>query len=318
MTLSAEDAEARSRLRAELSLLLVVLIWGANFAVIKWILVELPPYAFAALRFSISAICLCALAWIREGPPRFPPGTTRRLIWLGIAGNSIYQALFMVGLTHTSVGNVALLVGSSPVLVALLAWLTGVERLSRTVVWGIALAFAGITLVVRVHGPEFTRDSLIGDVAVLLASLGWATYTLGVRTISGQVSTLWITAATALTGTPLLILIGARELGGVEWGALSIRTWVAMAYTTLVSLVLAYHLWNVSIRRVGSARTAVYGAGIPVAGLLLSWPLLGIQPKPIQLAGAVLIVSGVLLARRRDAGETGRAVKAGETGEAGE
>lgn len=301
MTSATGEADARRRTRAELGLLLVVLIWGANFAVIKWALAEIPPFAFSALRFSISALCLCALAWIREGPPRFPPGTIRRLVWLGIAGNTIYQLLFMEGLIRTSVGNVALLVGCSPVLVALLGWLTGVERLSRPVMWGIVLAFAGIALVVGVRGPEFSRMTLVGDLSVLLASLGWASYTLGVRTVSGKVSTLWLTAATTLTGTPLLLLIGGRQLAALDWSSLSLRTWLAMAYTTLLSLVFAYHMWNVSIRLVGSARTAIFGAGVPVVGVLLAWPLLGEKPRMIQLVGAILIVSGVLLARRREA-----------------
>jgi drug/metabolite transporter (DMT)-like permease len=304
-------------------MVLVVLIWSANIAVMKWALADFPPYAFAALRFSTSALCLCALAWYREGPPRLPPGTAWRLFWLGVAGNSAYQALFMVGLTHTRVGNIALLVGASPVMVAVLAWLTGIERLTRSVVLGIALAFGGIALVVSVKGPEFTSTSLIGDLAVVAASLGWAIYTLGVRTISGQVSTLWITAATTLTGTPLLLLLGARQLGQVEWAAVSQRGWLAMAYTTLCSLVLAYHIWNVNIRLVGSARTSVFSAGIPLGGLLLAWPMLGEKPKAIQLAGAALIVSGVLLARR-GAGEAGKtvevnkSVEAVEAGKAGE
>jgi drug/metabolite transporter (DMT)-like permease len=301
VTATPVGVDARSHARAELGLLLVVLIWGANFAVIKWALLEIPPYAFSAIRFSCSALCLCALAWYQEGPPRFPPGTTRRLIWLGIAGNTVYQALFMIGLTHTSVGNVALLVGCSPVLVALLGWLTGLERLSRPVVWGIVIAFAGIALVVGVHGPEFSRRTLLGDLSVLLASLGWASYTLGVRTISGQVSTLWLTAATTLTGTPLLLLLGGPQLLELDWGGLSLRTWLALAYTILLSLVFAYHIWNVSIRLVGSARTAIFGAGVPVVGVLLAWPLLGERPRLVQLIGAALIVTGVLLARRREA-----------------
>lgn len=306
MTSPAPAADARRLHRAELGLVLVVLIWSANIAVMKWALDDFPPFAFSALRFSISSLILCALAWRLEGPPRLPAGTGWRLCLLGVAGNSVYQALFMVGLTHTRVGNIALLVGSAPVQVALLAWLTGIERLTRTVVLGIALAFAGIALVVSVKGPEFSATSLIGDLAVLTASLGWAVYTLGVRTISNQVSTLWITAATALTGTPLLIILGARQLGEVQWGAVSQRGWLAIAYTTLVSLVLAYHIWNVSIRLVGSARTSIFSAGIPLGGLLLAWPMLGEKPQPIQLTGAALIVSGVLLARRREAGRADR------------
>ena len=84
MTAPAALPDPKTYTRAELGLVLVVLIWGANFAVIKWALAEIPPLAFSALRFSFAAVCLCVLAWAREGPPRFPPGTVIRLIWLGL------------------------------------------------------------------------------------------------------------------------------------------------------------------------------------------------------------------------------------------
>ena len=282
-------------------MLLVVIVWGANFAIVKWALAEIPPFAFAAFRFSISALCLCAIAWWQEGPPRFPPGTAIRVLWLGVAGNSIYQALFMIGLTHTSVGNVALLAGSSPVLVALFGWLTGIEKLSRPMVAGVGLTVVGIALVVGIHDSEFSRRNLLGDLAIIVAAVSWSAYTVGVRTVSRQVSVPWLTAATTLTGSPLLLLIGWRGLGTVDWGGLSTRTWIALSYTSMISLVMAYLIWNASIRLVGSVRTSVFSAGMPVVGMLLAWPLVGERPRVVQLVGSVLIVSGVLLARwRRD------------------
>lgn len=299
MTVAVPAIDARTRARAELGMLLVVIVWGANFGIVKWTLAEIPPFAFAAFRFSVSALCLCAIAWIREGPPRFPPGTAIRVLWLGIAGNSIYQVLFMIGLTRTSVGNVALLAGCSPVLVALFGWLTGIEQLSRTMIAGVGLCVLGIALVVGVHDAAFTHSNLLGDLAIVVAAVAWAAYTVGVRTVSDQVSVTWLTASTTLAGAPILLLVGGRQLTTVEWGTLSTRTWIALAYTTLISLVLAYLIWNASIRLVGSVRTSVFSAGMPVVGMILAWPLVGERPRMVQVAGSVLIVGGVLLARWR-------------------
>ncbi|MEP6472985.1 MAG: EamA family transporter, partial [Gemmatimonadota bacterium] len=65
----------------------------------------------------------------------------------------------------------------------------------------------------------------------------------------------------------------------------------------LISLVLAYLIWNASIRLVGSVRTSVFSAGMPVVGMILAWPLVGERPRLVQVVGSVLIVGGVLLAR---------------------
>jgi drug/metabolite transporter (DMT)-like permease len=296
----AAAAPARRKLLAEFELLLVVLIWGANFTFIKFCLEEIPAYTFAALRFSLASICLVALAWHREGPPRIPRDAYPRLIALGIVGNTLYQALFMIGLSRTSVANVAIMVGCSPVLVALLGALTGIERLTRPVAIGALLAFSGITLVVSVHGPEFSTRTLTGDIAVFCASFCWAAYTLGLRGVGGEIPNLWLTALTTIAGVPGLILLGWGHLRDVHWGALSTRAWWSLAYTTLLALVLAYALWNASVRLVGSGKTAIFGAGVPVVAMFLAWPLLGEQPRLVQLIGAACIVGGVLTARRME------------------
>lgn len=291
-------APTRRKLLAEFELVLVVLIWGANFTFIKFCLAEIPAFAFAGLRFTLASFLLVSLAWHRDGPPRITSGTLGRLIALGIIGNTLYQALFMIGLSRTSVGNVAILVGCSPVLVALLGAVTGIERLTRPVAIGALLAFTGIALVVSEHGPEFSSRTLTGDLAVFAASFCWATYTLGLRGVAGEISNLWVTALTTVAAVPGLLLLGWRQYGTVDWGRLSGRAWWSLAYTTVLALVVAYVLWNASVRLVGSGKTAIFGAGVPVVALLLAWPLLGEQPRLIQLIGAACIVGGVLTARR--------------------
>jgi drug/metabolite transporter (DMT)-like permease len=293
-------ASAPRRLIAEFEMVLVVLIWGANFTFIKFCLAEFPSYAFASLRFGLASILLAALAWHREGPPRIHRRTIGRLIALGVVGNTVYQILFMIGLTHTSVANVAIMVGCSPVLVALLGALSGVERLRRPVAIGALLAFTGIALVVSAHGPEFSARTLGGDLAVFCASFCWAVYTLGLRSVVGEVSNLWLTASTTIASVPGLLLFGGRQFGQIHWSEISSRAWWSLAYTTLLALVVAYLLWNASVRLVGSGRTAIFGAGVPVVAMFLAWPLLGEQPRPVQIAGAACIVAGVLAARRTE------------------
>ena len=81
-------------------------------------------------------------------------------------------------------------------------------------------------------------------------------------------------------------------------GGLSPRAWSGIAYSTLLAIVVAYILWNNAVRVVGSGRTAIFNSMIPLVAMLVAWPLLGEHPRPVQIGGAVLIVSGVLLSRR--------------------
>jgi drug/metabolite transporter (DMT)-like permease len=295
----AERPAARFGIPAtDLTMMLVVLIWGMNFSVTKIALTELPPLAFAALRFSGAAVLLWALLRWREGVRALPKGALWKLTWVGIVGNTFYQVLFSYGLTITTAANGALLIAITPALVALFGALLGIERLRRATVLGIALAFAGVVLVLLARGLAFTRTGLLGDALMLGCAVCWTVYTLGVRTVAGGMSPLAITAWTMVTGVPGLILVSLPDLLRVEWAAVSFTAWAGLFYSMVLALVVSYVLWNNSVRVAGSNRTAIYGCAIPLVAALVAWPLLGEVPVPLQAVGAVLIIGGVLLTRR--------------------
>ncbi len=128
--------------------------------------------------------------------------------------------------------------------------------------------------------------------------LCWSVYTLGLRTLGDGFSSLHLTALTMLTGTPGLVLVGWPELLRIDWKDVSLVVWGALAYSSVFALVIAYLLWNNSVRAVGGSRTAVYTCITPIIAALIAWPLLGEQPTLLQAGGAALIIIGVLLARR--------------------
>jgi len=280
-------------------MLLVVLIWGANFAVVKLSLAEFPLLAFTALRFTAAALLLALIVYAREGSLAPPRGSVWKLIGLGIIGNTIYQLLFIVGLNLTTAGNTALLISTTPVIVALLGAVLRIERITRHVGGGIALAFAGIVLVLASRGVALSLDTLGGDLLVLCSSLFWACYTLGVRSLGAGISPLRITALTMLAGTPGLLIAGAPQLVRGDWLAVSWQAWAGLAYAAVFALVVAYAIWNASVRAVGSSRTSVYSCLIPVVAALVSWPVLGERPTAAQAVGAALIIAGILLTRRQ-------------------
>lgn len=303
---------ARGLAATDLGMLLVVLIWGANFAVVKTSLAEFPALAFTALRFAAAALLLALIAYAREGSLAPPRGSLRKLVGLGLVGNTFYQLLFIVGLDLTTAGNTALLISTTPVLVALLGAVLRIERITRHVGAGIALAFAGIVFVLASRGVALSLDTLGGDLLVLCSSLFWALYTLGVRSLGDGISPLRITALTMLIGTPGLLLAGGPQLARGQWLAASWTAWAGLGYSAVFALVVAYAIWNASVRAVGSSRTSVYSCLIPVVAALVSWPVLGERPTPAQGLGAALIIAGILLTRRRPKPAEGAGVAATE------
>jgi drug/metabolite transporter (DMT)-like permease len=284
----------------DLGMLLVVLIWGANFSVVKAAFSQIPPLPFVALRFGLGSLCLAAILRWREAPLRLPREHWRRLVWLGLVGNTLYQTLFVCGLARTTAANSALLLATTPAVVALLGGLTGVERVTRRAGGGVALALGGITLVMAARGAALSRQTLAGDLLTLAGVVCWSAYVLGVRSLATRLSPLRVTALSLFTGTPGLLLVGLPGLANLEWGAVGGRAWLGLAYATLPSLVLSYLLYNRSVQRLGGVQATVYTCATPLVASLAAWAILGERPVPLQAAGAALIIAGVLLTRDRD------------------
>jgi len=281
----------------DLGMLLVCLIWGMNFSVTKSAFDQLPPLPFTAIRFIISSLLLWVILRISEGSAQLPRSALTRLVLLGLVGNSCYQLAFMLGLARTTATNSALILSTVPTVVAVLAGALGLERITPRMWWGIAIGTGGVVLVIAARGVGFDRATLTGDLLTVLAVLCWAGYTVGLRRVPQGVSALRVTAITTVAGTPVLVLTGLPGVLRLDWGAVGVNAWLAVAYSSVMSLVVAYLLWNRSVKAIGGARTAIYMCLTPLVAVFGAWLVLSERPHPLQAVGAVFIIIGVLLTR---------------------
>jgi len=278
-------------------MLLVCLIWGVNFSVMKLAIAQIPPLPFTAVRFALASLLLWLALRVIEGPARLASADLRRLVILGVVGNTFYQIAFILGLAHTTATNSALIVATVPTVVAVIAGLMGFERVTARMWCGIGLGTLGVGLVIAASGVEFSTGTLRGDLLTVLGVLCWAGYTVGLRRLPDGISPLRVTTVTSIAGTPGLVLAGLPELVRLDWSAVSTTAWAALAYATLLSLVVAYILWNRSVQAVGGTRTAIYMCVTPLVASAAAWAMLGEQARPSQAVGAILIIVGVLLTR---------------------
>ena len=290
------SAPARG-LSGDLGMLTVCLIWGMNFSITKLALDQIPPLPFTAIRFALASVLLWLVVRAVEGPAAIPAGATRTLVLLGILGNTCYQLAFTVGLHHTTATNSALILSMLPTVVAVLAGLLGMERITARMRFGITVGTLGVIIVIATRGVGFESSTLMGDLLTLLAVLCWAGYTVGLRRVPPGISSLRVTTITTIAGTPGLVLAGLPGVLRQDWSSVDARAWAALGYAAVFSLLIAYLLWNRSVKAVGGTRTAIYMCVTPLVAAAGAWLLLGERPHPLQGLGAVLIVAGVLLTR---------------------
>jgi drug/metabolite transporter (DMT)-like permease len=218
---------------------------------------------------------------------------------LGVVGNTMYQSLFMTGLSLTTATNSAMIVASLPVVVALFGTMLGIERATPSTWLGVALGTAGVVLVVTAAGVHFHANSLKGDLLVLTAVLCWSFYTVMVRRVGSGVDALQITTITTIAGTPGLLLLGAPGMLRMDWAGLSLKTWGAVAYATLLALVVSYVLYNRAVQGIGSGRTAIYNCLTPLVAMVVAWFTLREVPTGVQYAGVTLVLIGVWVSMQK-------------------
>lgn len=289
----------RLKLSPAAGLLIVVTIWGLNVSLSKWALQEFPPLAFTALRFGMASVLLPLILMRSEPPLKLPLRSLLPLTALGVVGNTIYQLGFILGLARTTATNSALVLAAMPLVVAGLAAAIGMERLSRRSAIGLALATLGVVLVVTAKGVGFSSETFVGDILTLGAVLCWGTYTVGLRRLHLPLSTLAITTWTVVLGSPLLVVAGLPDLMTMDWSRTTWAGWGALLYSVVLSLAVAYILWNRSVRMVGPNRTAIFTTLTPLVAMSSAMLILGEEPGASQLVGAAAIIAGIVVSRSR-------------------
>ncbi len=280
---------------ADLGMLLVALIWGVNFSVTKGAFASFPPLAFTAVRFTLASLFLVPLVRRMEGAEPLPAGALVRLIVLGVVGNTLYQLTWISGLERTTASNSALILASMPTIVAVMAVVFRLEPFRPRVIGGVVVASLGVVLVVAARGTGFGAATMAGDLLTLAAVVCWAGYTLGLRALPREVSPLRVTMVTTVAGAPVLLLAGLPAMTTMDWAAVGWEGWSALAYSTVLSLLVAYLIWNRSVKVVGPSRTVIYMCLTPLIAVLSAALLLGERPEPLQAVGAVFILAGVVM-----------------------
>lgn len=287
----------RASRATELSLVAMAVIWGVNFSVVKYGTQVMAPLAYNTLRMLLATVVLFAIAYARPGR-RPEPADRRQLMLLGVLGHCVYQVLFVQGLALTRAGTASLVVAASPAVVALVARLSGHERLPSKAVAGIALSIAGVVLVL---GGSITADGtshLLGDLMILGAVVAWAFYTTALVPLTQRVAPVQVAAWTLVGGVIPLAALATPALLRTEWAAIAPLTWGAIAYSGLLAMVVAYLMWYRGVREIGPTRTAMFANLQPIVAVLVAWALLSEVPTPFQGAGAAAVIGGLYLARR--------------------
>ncbi|MHC5065918.1 MAG: DMT family transporter [Planctomycetota bacterium] len=284
---------------ADLILMGVVVIWGLNFPVMKVAFEELHPFAFNAIRITVSTIFLGLLHLREKEQKRIPPGSWGKVLGLSMIGYFGYQVFFMAGLARTTAGSSSLLIASSPIWAALVGRMLG-DRLTGRATSGLVLAFVGTSFIAAAGGEmDFSSETMLGNLLTIGAAMAWGLYTGLNRSLARAVSPISLAFYTTTITLPLHWAIGWPVMSDLS--LVSPTVWGCIAFSGALGTGLAYAMWNVGIRQVGAAHTTIYVNLVPVLAIVISYFWLGEMVTGVQMAGGALVLGGLWLVRGRAA-----------------
>ncbi|MCY4311386.1 MAG: DMT family transporter [Rhodospirillaceae bacterium] len=262
----------------------------------------MPPVALAFYRWLGAMLLLAPVVWPRFWRQR---RHLRRewpdLLVFGALGMGVCGAFVYVGADTTTATNIGLIYSSSPVLIIAISVLFLDQRIGRSAFAGVFLALFGVLLIIARGNPDVLVrvDFVVGDLWILAAAIGWATYSVMLKHRPTGFDTLTRFFAICLGGVIILLPFTVAEHLMGEQMAWTGETIGWLLLVAVVPGVAAYAAYSFIVDRLGPDRAGLILYLIPPYNAVLAWFLLGEAPAWHHYVGAVLVMSGIWLTSRK-------------------
>jgi drug/metabolite transporter (DMT)-like permease len=277
-------------------LLVTLVLWSGNWIVARAVRNDISPGLATVFREAIVIAVLGPFVW--AGLRRKIAALTRR-DWmvvglLGLAGGGPHLALQWLGLHYTTAASGVLYLSTTPIFILLMQIPLG-EPISGRRWAGVALSFAGVAIIAT-QGNVYALTFNIGDLCALASMMMWAGYTvlLGQRRDALGVTELLVLVC-AFGALFMLPWIAYETVAGVKL-SLSVPGALAVLYSAIGSMLLAFAGWSYVVQRMGPSRAGVTMHLMPAIGIALSAIFLHEYPSWYHFVGIAMILAGVATA----------------------
>lgn len=285
------------RLRVWAALTTIYVVWGSTFLAIAVVVRDLPPFLSMAVRHLAAGGLL--FGWLLLRRREHEPLGFRQWRAAFVFGG----ALFLVGhgglawaQQEVPSGIAALLVGTIPLWMAILAWVFLSERLGLRAFAGLALGFGGLALLVDPSGEEGAKP--IGALVIVLGALGWAAGSVYSQRSALPKDTLLGAAMGMLAGGVLLAAFSGVR-GELDDATFTTDALLATAYMVVVGSLIGFSAYVWLLKTVPASTVSTYAYVNPVIAVLLGWAFNDeVITGRTLLAGAAIVVGVALMVSR--------------------
>ncbi len=288
MLISSRPSSQRA---AILSLIVLVLIWGYNWVVMKVALRYSSSSDFAALRILVGLIGLLVV-FIGSRKPLLPRKEVFGIFLTGLLQTGGFYVFSTWALVSGAVGKTVILNYAMPFWVLLFAWFALGERLRRIQWMGVASALAGLFFILM---PFHFTKGLFSEVLALLSGFSWAAGIVVAKRLQQktELDLLSFTTWQMIFGSiPLFLCALLIPAPPVHWTTTFIAT---LAYSGILGGAVAWSLWFYALSRLPAGVASFGTLATPVVGVLAAWIQLGETPTFLEAVGMMLIIGALVL-----------------------
>ena len=283
-----------NRVRANLLLLVISLIWGAAFVAQSQAMADVGPMLFTGVRFLIGALVVLPLMVIEWRSLQRQSQPLQNSDWLKIGGLGglllLGAALQQIGIKTTSITNAGFLTALYVPLVPVLGWLL-LRQLPHWSIWPCALAcLAGAYLLSGAQQMEITT----GDQWVIASAIPWALHVLLVGRFADRMAAPFLVAGGQFLVCGAIALVWALAFEPFSWTGLQAAAG-PIAFGGVLSVGVAFTAQVVAQRHALAADAAIILSAETLFAALFGYFLMGDRLNAAGLAGCALIFSSILL-----------------------
>lgn len=280
-----------------------IAIGSVSFTLVALSLEELSPMSLATGRVVVSAVTFMAVV-LADPRLRRPIARADRLrvFFCGFGGSVVFHVLFQWGQQRVTVAVAAVTMATYPVLTSLGEVVFLRHRLRAAQVMGVVCAVVGCAVIALVGGDADGVVSLVGVLAILLASVSWAAVTVVTRGLGDRYDAWWLNAPGTVVGAVVMLAVNAGALH--EFGSLSMKGWLAVVWLGSASSAFIYFSLARVLTVVSATTTTAVASVVTPVSMLVAWAVLEQRPSGLEFVGAAVVVAGVVLATR-SSGELG-------------
>lgn len=292
------DSQRRQQQALWVALALIV-IWGANFSIQKWLMREITPTGFLFGRYALMPVCALLLLIWRHGF-QFP-SLSRNDLWglarLGVIGHTMHVGMVTYGVHWSTAFSSSVILACGPLFTLIILRLHDLERLGRYQILGMAVACCGVLIFLSEKLLGGSWQATGGDLVLLVAASLFSYYTVAAKPYIERLGGFTTMAYATLFGSIPVLLLTAPQMADVPWSAFTVPLALAFVWAVVVSAFLGWLAWGWVNAVRGVARTAPLMYLMPPVAGLLAWAFMGESYTWLKVIGALVSLAGVAIAQ---------------------